>query len=564
MPSPARCVPLLLTYSLVLALIFARLSAEAAVTVSLGQNFIGSTYGDISQDVPPDANGAIGPGFFMEFINGTVAVYNKTNGLSVQRKSDLEFWTDAGLIIAANTATTDPRVIYDPTVQRWFAVQVDFNATASDPTLVANKFLFAVTTTADPTTGWIGFKFQADPSTGNFADFPTLGVDGNAVYISGDFFHANVPIGPGLVSIPKADLIASTPTIANRHWFGVMSYATRGQVLQPAICFDGSSSGQVLAMGDIGNDSDPHSNVVSFAVQNAGGASPTLSASTSISVSPYVVPFNNNMGVPLFAAVQPDGSATLQANDARLSAKVYAVNGVLYAVHNTEVNNRIAIRWYRINAANHTLLESGTIVDASLDLFFPSIAANANGVVVIGCNGSSASTFVSSFAYVGETVNGATSFGSRVLLRTGANNYHDANEILAQLLGDPVVDSRWGDYSAMSVDPNDPTRFWTIQTYPSGLDPGGSGVGIWSTQITELITTQTGTIPPPQLTIAPAGTNVLVSWSSSASSFQLQTTTNLPASSWALASQTRSTNGGLISMLIPKSASRQFFRLLGP
>ena len=528
----------------------------AAVTVTLGKNFLGSAYITNSQFVPPDANGAIGPSHFMEFDNGTVAVFNKTTGASVQRKSNLEFWADAGLVIAQDNLTSDPRVIYDPTVQRWFAVQVTLNSSATDPTTLANKFLLAVSATSNPVGAWKGFSFQADPDNGFFADFPTLGVDSNAVYLAGDFYSASVPKGSGLLSIPKADLILAAPTMANAHWFGVMDYTNRGEVLQPAICFDGSVNGSVVSIADIGNDSSPHSNGVWFAVQNAGGASPTLTASTFLNVLPYQVPDNPDLGVPQFTAHQPDGSTTLLANDARISAKVYAVGGILYAVHNTEINGRVAIRWYRIRAADHTLLEQGTLADANLDLFFPSIVANQYGVVVIGCNGSGAGTFVSSYAYVGEIKNGQTTFASSVLLKAGVANYHDANEILAQLLSDPVVPSRWGDYSAMSVDPSDPTRFWTIQTCPSAADPD-SGVGIWSTQITEIIATT-----PPALTIAKAGTNVLVAWPLYASNYQLQTTTNLLATnSWTQITSGISTNGIVLSALVSKTTTAKFFRL---
>jgi len=58
-------------------------------------------------------------------------------------------------------------------------------------------------------------------------------------------------------------------------------------------------------------------------------------------------------------------------------AQQCAVGGILYAVHNTYLSNHIAIRWYRIRAADNVLLESGTITDPDLDLFFPSIAANS-------------------------------------------------------------------------------------------------------------------------------------------------------------------------------------------
>ena len=534
-------------------------NSGAAVNVSIGANFTGSTFGVNSSFLPPDANGAIGPGRFMEFINGTVAVYNKTNGASVQRKSNAAFWADAGLIISSDALTTDPRVIYDPVSQRWFATQVDFNGNAADPTAEANNFLLAVSTTASPTGTWKGFKFQADPDNGFFADFPTLGLDGNAVYISGDFYSTGeMPEGPGLVSIPKSDLLSATPTVANRHWFGVMDAVVRGEVMQPAICFDGSESGGILTIGDIGTDSDPHSNVVWSAVQNAGGLSPTLSAPTDIFVLPYEVPDNPDLGVPNFAVLQPDGSTTLLANDARLSAKVYAVDGVLYAVHNTELNGRIAIRWYRIRAADHLLLEQGTIADANLDLFFPSIAANQYGVVVIGCNGSGVGTYVSSYAYAGETKNGKTTFGEGILLKAGVGSYHDINEILADLLGDPVSPSRWGDYSAMSIDPADPTRFWTIQTYPSATDPDTGGT--WSTQITEIVATT-----PPQLAIAPAGTNVLVSWPLYAANYQLQSNTNLnnPAG-WTLRTPATNTNGFVISALVAPTPVATFFRLKLP
>src|ERR1043166_338886 len=247
----------------------------AQVTVQIGQNFTSSTYGTHSQALPPDPNGAIGPKHFMEFINGTVAVYNKTNGIGVQRKTDVKFWSDAGITLSSDSGISDPRVIYDPQSDRWFAVQVDFSTAGgdvcgSDPTFFANDFLLAVSATNDPTKAWHGFLFQSDPDTGAFADFPTLGLDANAVYISGDFYKdgEDSPVGAGLVAIPKADLLKPLPTVDNRSWLGLASYAERGQILQPAICFDGSAIGKILAVGDIGTDDSPHSNLVSFAVLN--------------------------------------------------------------------------------------------------------------------------------------------------------------------------------------------------------------------------------------------------------------------------------------------------------
>jgi len=535
------------------------LHAHAQVAVMIGTNFTSSTYdngtgnGGNSSAIPPDPNGAVGPAHFVEFINGSFTIFDKANGDNV-RIADVDFWSGAGLIISPNSALTDPRIIYDPASQRWFASEVDVNASAVDPTLFANNFLLAVSAGSDPGGPWQGFLFRADPKTGTFADFPALGVDASAVYISGDMFHgSNNPVGPSLVSIPKADLLAASPTIVRRTMFGVMDYSVRGEVLQPVTCFDGTSSGNILAVGDIGMDSNPHSNLVSFAVLNATGTNATLTAPISIPVNPYVVPFDSDLGFPMFTPAQPDGTTMLDGNDARFSAKVYAVAGVIYAVHNTELNNRMAIRWYRINAATRALIESGDITNPDLDLFFPSIAVNPNGTVMIACNGSSSNAPVSCYAIVGQTANGVTTFASPLLLQSGATSYHGDDELLEQLLEVPAS-SRWGDYSAISVDPSDPTRFWTIQMYPS--DAGNPDV--WSTQITELLTA-------PLLSISSSGTNVMISWTSLATGYQLQSAVGLASPViWSNVPQPTLTNAGQAFVLAPVSGGGQFFRLSHP
>src|SRR5258708_4056365 len=99
--------------------------AMAQLTLQVGHNFLGSTYGQNTQAIPADCNGSIGPRHFVEFINGEFAVYNKTNGANVKRISDLKFWSNAGVILSTSDAVTDPRVIYDPLSQHWFATMVD-------------------------------------------------------------------------------------------------------------------------------------------------------------------------------------------------------------------------------------------------------------------------------------------------------------------------------------------------------------------------------------------------------------------------------------------------------
>ena len=116
--------------------------------VTIGQNFTASTLKVDSSAVPPDSNGAAGTVHFVEFINGRFSVFNKADGVRVKTMTDVSFWSQAGLTIPSGWDVTDPRIVFDPASQRWFASQVDF-----DPTGVinTNRFLLAISTTAYPT-----------------------------------------------------------------------------------------------------------------------------------------------------------------------------------------------------------------------------------------------------------------------------------------------------------------------------------------------------------------------------------------------------------------------------
>ena len=93
----------------------------------------------------------------------------------------------------------------------------------------------------------VAFRFRADTISNAFADFPTLGVDSNAVYLSGNMFKGELNnLGPNLVSIPKADLLNSN--ITTRTYFGILDPNLYGWVLQPALCFDATTNGAILSI----------------------------------------------------------------------------------------------------------------------------------------------------------------------------------------------------------------------------------------------------------------------------------------------------------------------------
>src|SRR5262249_32058133 len=113
----------------------------------------------------------------------------------------------------------------------------------------------------------------------------------------------------------------------------------------------------------------------------------------------------------------------------------------------------------------------------------------------------------------------------------------------------PTVVSRWGDYSAISPDPSDPARFWSLTLYPSSSTA-------WSTRITELIT------EPLVLSITPAGTNIALSWSPSFSGYQVQSTPSLGSPNWAAVGGTPVLANDQYTLLLPATSPAAYFRLI--
>ena len=182
-----------------------------------------------------------------------------------------------------------------------------------------------------------------------------------------------------------------------------------------------------------------------------------------ISVTPYAE--LGNIG-----AEQPNSSIGINTSSPDFFSSVIVRNGVMWGVNTIENNGRAALRWSAIDANASVVLQEGLIADPNKDVYMGSIAVNEFNDVVIGFNISNASQFVSSYAVLGTTINGVTTFGQPLLLQTGVARY--------ELTGGAIT-ARWGDYSATVVDPSDPFTFWTFQEWVSAEN-------IWSTQITQL------------------------------------------------------------------------------
>ncbi|RMG36627.1 MAG: hypothetical protein D6725_10320, partial [Planctomycetota bacterium] len=426
---------------------------------NVGLNFTGTTYNQ-SFYIPPDTQGAVGPNHIVEMVNGRYAVYDKTTGTQLAASSFSQFWTDAGATFVGSPF--DPRVVYDPDSGRWFAA-------AADNAFQANNFLLAVSNSSDPTAGWTGFAIDSDTDNAQWADFPMLGIDADAVYLSANMFGIgpNDPFEINLLVVPKADLVAPTPTVANATLIENLP-VPGGFTFQPAVDFGPSDGRAPLISASVSGE------LWRMDILNPGSGSPTVSSTVTISVPPYGLTMD---------ADQPGSKQNLESGTASVSAYVYEQGDSLWVVHSVDdsATGNVAIRWYEIDEPTNTVLQTGLIADPDLDLIYPSIAANANGEVVIGVTGTSENVFPSTYAIVGTTTGGVTSFGPPILLQAGVSDYERL---------DGFGRNRWGDYSATVVDPVDPGVFWTFQEFVDATDS-------WAVQITQIIPGPMAPPPPP-------------------------------------------------------------------
>ncbi|NJN49202.1 MAG: hypothetical protein HC805_04715 [Alkalinema sp. RL_2_19] len=439
----------------------------------VGHNFTGLTFQD-GPVIPADSSGAVGNQHIVQVTNQGFAVYDKTNGQILQKTSLDHFWRSTGLPTANATNNFDPRIAYDPTSQRWISIaadRTDLNGDVANFPL-GNRVVLAVSNNADPTQGWQGFALPASQSSQlGFADAPSLGIDADGVYIAANMFDASLNNRTStLFAIAKSDLLTAS-TGSSLHYdtlFGVEN-SRYGNSLQPVTDFSNPADGQADFLSAFNGD----------AVQRS-----TLTLDGTLA-QPQHIDVNDFSRAP--NALQPNSSQNLETGDPRFSSAVVRVGDSIWAVNTSAdaVGNRSVIRWYELDAQTNQVKQQGEIGDGEHDYFYPSIALNATGNVVIGFNRSGHDEFVSSYGIAGVTIGGITTFGQPTLLQAGTDNYF-------RTFG--FGRNRWGDSSATVLDPSDPQSFWTFQQVARANNE-------WSTQITQIRLGPTAQTPEPMVAL---------------------------------------------------------------
>lgn len=170
---------------------------------------------------PPDSMGTVGPTQFIAAANGRIRSFTK-NGVAdgVLSVSPDAFFASVMTPVAGSVVlnfTSDPQIRYDRFTGRWYVSIIDVPCTnATCTTTAPNRWLLAVSDAASngtisASTVWTFFQFQASPGT-DFCDYPSLGVDVNALYVGCNMFSsAGSFVGTNGYVVRKSSILGAGP-----------------------------------------------------------------------------------------------------------------------------------------------------------------------------------------------------------------------------------------------------------------------------------------------------------------------------------------------------------------
>ena len=439
---------------------------------------------------PPDTEGDVGPTQILVVVNGRVILYNRngTNPNILNTTSDTFFSS-----VRNGSSTSDPKVRFDRVSQRWFVSIINV-ASAS------NRVMLAVSD-GPIISALSNFKFyqftfdQPLPTsasdTGGFADYPTLGVDANAVYIGANIFQGSFS-GSTLFVIKKSSVTATPvqPIVVTA--FRQIGTSGGGGLYTP----QGASNDNPNAVnGYVVGPNLQNSGQINFRRVLTPGGVPTLSALYSITTPSIASPAS----APALGSTNNLDASDLRILSAEAHRNVLTGATTLWTAHTLGVNSagvangsttRDATRWYELQNLDvtPTLKQAGTLYDptATNPLYYTygTVASSGQGTMMLGATATGAAS-PTKIALSGRLITdaaGATQAPTLVSPSTGTYNGFTGGRST----------NRWGDYSHTVVDPLDDQSFWTFQMYADSANG-------WAIQVLQLLAP-----PPPTISgIAP-------------------------------------------------------------
>src|SRR5712692_9711688 len=453
-------------------------TAGPLVATTAGLNFAGvgdGDYGFTPNAAPPDTNGAVGATQYVQWVNESFAVFNKATGVLVLGPlAGNTLWSGFGGGCETNN-DGDPIVQYDKAANRWVLMQF---SVATTPYLVC----VAVSTTSDARGSYARYAFTQP----NFPDYPKLGVWPDGYYVSLNMFGRTF-IGGRACAFDRSAMLTGAAAMQ--------------------ICFQQSSSFGGLLPSDLDGATAPPAGSPNFYI-NFGSNSLNLWKFHADFATPANSTFTGPTNIPVAAFSPACGggtcipqSGTSQLLDSladrlmyRLAYRNFGDHESLVVNHSVTAGSSVGVRWYELRSPNATptVFQQGTFAPDASFRWMGSIAMDKAGDIAVGYSVSS-SSMNPAIRYTGRAPGDTP--GTLQAENTIINGVGSQNGRL----------NRWGDYSAMTIDPGDDCTFFYTNEYLKGY-----GSFNWSTQIASFKFPSCTSGPPvlTSITVSPSSASV--------------------------------------------------------
>ena len=421
---------------------------KAAIDPILALDFKGN---DHNGWVPPDNNIAISDaGYIVSVVNSSIFASDDT-GNGISQTSFSNFFS----VLNLDGAYFDPKIVYDPTEDKFILVVLSGN-TAANSTIVV-----AFSTSSNPFDDWWFYTISGNPlNDGSWFDFPSIGISAAELFVSGNLFDPQNDFNQVVVyQINKANGFTGG-NINWVYWSDVRdSYGARDFTVVPiSYGFDGAISPGIFM---VSTNSGGGNEVMLYWITETLDNNPELQVN-AIAVEPY------NLG----GDGQQFGTTNfISTNDNRTLSGFYA-DDVVHFVLNAERSNGFTGLYYgRIDVPSLSA-STGTFGLDGFEYTFPSVApfttSETDKTVLIGFMRTGASIYPE-FRVV--TVDNNWDWSASVLVR-GGDGFVD-------FLQENV--ERWGDYSGIARRHlTNGIEVWVSGCYGEDFDSGFSNVlGTW-------------------------------------------------------------------------------------
>jgi hypothetical protein len=412
---------------------------------------------------PPDTVGDVGPNHYVQAVNSQFAIFDK-NGNTLAGP----FFLNQPWVIAANQGSIDPSdpcvtnndgdpyVLYDHLADRWLVSQF----------VAFTNQCIAISRTSDPVSGgWHLYNFDTG---GVKNDYPKFGLWPDAYYMG---TNANYPSGHAWAFDRDSMLSGSPATYIRLPLTGSLPSLLLPSDLDGPAPPAGAPNVFMRFVDDAEMGGADRLEMLEFHVDfmnpnlSSLTALPDLTTTIESSLCGFVFanPCVPQPGTPVILDPLREWLMT------RLQYRNFGGYETLVVNHSVDVDaaDRAGIRWYelrKIVGGSWSIFQQGNYSPDTMHRWMGSIGMNKDGHIALGYSASSG-TEPPSIRYAGRLA--SDPLGT---LPQGEFNIFGSG-------GSQGVSSRWGDYSAMSVDPVDDCTFWYTTEYFS------SSTGNWGTRI---------------------------------------------------------------------------------